>query len=211
MNQRRSVRILFALLVSVGRGPFAQVRRASAAELGPCRPDYEKLCSEVPPGGGKILGCFQEHWEELKGECREHLRAVVKKEKRSAAGGKRSRIEQARRDCRSDTEKFCKNVEPGEGRLVRCLESKRDRLSAACKAALKKLDSGARLLKSIDTFAEACGADQRKLCRDLQPGGGAVIACLRKNEAQLSASCKALLPKADQLKGEIERAAKDAE
>jgi len=36
----------------------------------------------------------------------------------------------------------------------------------------------------------ACRADVERLCPDVQPGGGRIAACLKKNEAQVSAACK---------------------
>ena len=36
----------------------------------------------------------------------------------------------------------------------------------------------------------ACKADAAKLCAGVQPGGGRTAACLKQNEAQVSAACK---------------------
>ena len=36
----------------------------------------------------------------------------------------------------------------------------------------------------------ACKADAEKLCPGVQPGGGRIAACLKQNEAQVSAACK---------------------
>lgn len=40
--------------------------------------------------------------------------------------------------CRTDFEKFCKIVEPGEGRQMACMYEKRDRLSSACATMIKE-------------------------------------------------------------------------
>lgn len=42
--------------------------------------------------------------------------------------------------------------------------------------------------------AQACQADARKLCPGARPGGGRVLGCLKKREAELSEPCKAALP-----------------
>lgn len=34
--------------------------------------------------------------------------------------------------CRADMEKFCRNVEPGEGRQMKCMYDLRDKLQPAC-------------------------------------------------------------------------------
>ena len=36
--------------------------------------------------------------------------------------------------CRADMEKFCRNVEPGEGRQMKCMYDLRDKLQPACAA-----------------------------------------------------------------------------
>ena len=38
--------------------------------------------------------------------------------------------------CKADYDKFCAGIAPGGGRVVACLNNKRDQLSATCKAAL---------------------------------------------------------------------------
>jgi hypothetical protein len=37
---------------------------------------------------------------------------------------------------------------------------------------------------------EACAADARKLCADVQRGGGRIIACLRQHDAELAPGCR---------------------
>jgi hypothetical protein len=42
----------------------------------------------------------------------------------------------------------------------------------------------------------ACKPDVDRLCPGIQSGGGRIVACLKQNEAQLSAACKDALAKA---------------
>lgn len=46
----------------------------------------------------------------------------------------------------------------------------------------------------------ACKADVEKLCPGTQPGGGRIGECLKKNEAQVSPTCKDAIAKAHQHK-----------
>jgi len=46
----------------------------------------------------------------------------------------------------------------------------------------------------------ACKADVEKLCSGVQRGGHRISACLKQNEAQLSASCKDAIAKSGQRK-----------
>ena len=38
--------------------------------------------------------------------------------------------------CKADYDKFCAGIAPGGGKIIACLEAKRDQLSASCKTAL---------------------------------------------------------------------------
>jgi len=44
----------------------------------------------------------------------------------------------------------------------------------------------------------ACKADAEKLCSGVERGHGHIAACLKQNEAQVSAACKDALAKAEQ-------------
>jgi hypothetical protein len=52
---------------------------------------------------------------------------------------------------------------------------------------------------------QACRADAQKLCAGVAPGGGRVVACLRGQEAQLSADCKAQLGVAEACAAELKK------
>lgn len=41
----------------------------------------------------------------------------------------------------------------------------------------------------------SCAADVKKLCADVQPGGGAIVNCLKEHTAELSSECKASISK----------------
>ncbi len=42
-------------------------------------------------------------------------------------------------------------------------------------------------------IADACGADIKQHCADIQRGGGRILRCLRDNKSKLSDSCKSAL------------------
>ena len=64
----------------------------------------------------------------------------------------------AEHPCKEDAEKLCKGVEPGEGRIVRCLKQHEAELSAACK---EKRDSFRERMQEIRA---ACDEDAKKFC-----------------------------------------------
>jgi hypothetical protein len=42
-------------------------------------------------------------------------------------------------------------------------------------------------------ISEACSADYRKLCANVAPGGGRIIACMKARESEVSDACRAAL------------------
>lgn len=89
--------------------------------------------------------------------------------------------------CKADLDKICPGVQPGEGRILACLEGKTDQLSPACKDDVSK---------KLGAFYKGCKADADKLCPTVERGEGRVMQCLADNEASLSKSCKNVWGKA---------------
>ncbi len=92
--------------------------------------------------------------------------------------------EESGRPCADDAAKLCKGVQPGEGRIVQCLREHKDQLSPACKENIAKAKA------KIEEVKEACDEDTKKLCKDVQPGGGRIVQCLKQHEGELSQACK---------------------
>ena len=51
-----------------------------------CKGDYQRLCNNVSPGGGRIMQCFKEHASELSAPCKAAL-ADAKTEQDKQQGG----------------------------------------------------------------------------------------------------------------------------
>ena len=94
--------------------------------------------------------------------------------------------------CLGDIEKFCKGIEPGEGRIVKCLKENQQCLSPACKKAseAKKEEIKAKYEKKRTEVREACGDDFKKFCQGTK-GPMKRLNCLKRHDDQLSAACKA--------------------
>ncbi len=92
--------------------------------------------------------------------------------------------------CAADAKKFCKGVQPGEGRIVKCMREHESELSPACKA---KIAEGREEIKEA---AEACKQDIQRNCKDVQPGGGRIVQCLKAHESTLSPQCREKLEQA---------------
>lgn len=91
---------------------------------GPCAEDIAKLCKDVGPGGGRIVKCLNQHEKELSGACVKYI------------AESKARLKETAQACHDDAMNFCKDVKPGGGRILRCLQEHRNELSPECKERL---------------------------------------------------------------------------
>ena len=87
--------------------------------------------------------------------------------------------------CAGDVEKFCQGIQPGGGRIAKCLAQHKDELSPGCKARVQEV---ALQLKGVQN---GCEDDIMIFCPGVKPGGGRIAKCLKEHQAELSAECKA--------------------
>jgi hypothetical protein len=113
-----------ALLSRTGSRAYAEEQKLACSE------EIAQYCKGVKPGGGRILICLKEHEKDLTPTCRDKV------------AGTEKRLEEAKQTCAKDTEKFCKGIQPGEGRIVKCLNEHTEEISPACRekvSGLKKM------------------------------------------------------------------------
>jgi Golgi apparatus protein 1 len=101
-------------------------------------------------------------------------------------------LEKLQKDCKSDTQKLCKDVTPGEGRIAACLDSKENQLSSGCRETWNgtKVEVSQRLDKADVAFRKNCGKDVQKYCSDVPSGRGRLLNCLDNYRSDLSSSCQ---------------------
>jgi hypothetical protein len=86
--------------------------------------------------------------------------------------------------CSGDVAKFCKDVQPGEGRIAKCLKEHEQELSPTCKQHV------AEMKKRLQEAAQACQDDVLKFCKDVKAGEGRILRCLKAHQNELSPECK---------------------
>jgi hypothetical protein len=86
--------------------------------------------------------------------------------------------------CQADAKKFCADIKPGGGRLMKCMKEHEADLSPACK------EKGQKMHEHMDKAKEACKDDAAKLCKDVEPGEGRMLKCMKDHESDLSQGCK---------------------
>ena len=90
-----------------------------------CRRDIDRLCSEVPPGRGRVVACLIRQEDDLSTSCRPEVERIQK-----AA----ETISTIRAACGADATRLCADVPPEEGPLVECLQANRSNLSETCRS-----------------------------------------------------------------------------
>ncbi|HXJ37283.1 MAG TPA: cysteine rich repeat-containing protein [Candidatus Eisenbacteria bacterium] len=92
--------------------------------------------------------------------------------------------------CKAELDTYCKQVTPGEGRLLACLYAFEDKLSARCDYGL--YDASVRLERAVAALsygAAECKDDIAKHCASVQAGEGRIVECLKKQGDKLSKRC----------------------
>lgn len=113
--------------------------RRRAPRQSVCAAEIAKFCSGVERGQGRYRECLTKHLDELSPACKEHVQSggADGGARGGAAGSRgmaRSRWQGA---CAAELEKFCKDVQPGRGRIQQCLTGHEAELGEACKDALQ--------------------------------------------------------------------------
>jgi hypothetical protein len=81
-----TIAVVFAPLIAQAQVP-ADMRSEAKLLLRACSADYDRLCSEVTPGGGRILACLKGHPDQLSVACAQMMpRAQALRDRATTAG-----------------------------------------------------------------------------------------------------------------------------
>lgn len=116
-----------------------------------CRADYQRLCSSISPGGQASLSCLQRNLSALSGACQSAVGAIGRAPGSSSAPATRTAPATAAAEtpapgrgrfvaaCGTDVQSFCRDIPPGQGRMLRCLRENGPSLSPGCRDSLASL------------------------------------------------------------------------
>lgn len=99
-----------------------------------CEAEIQAYCSQVSPGEGRMLACFYAHEDKLSGQCQYALYSASAQLDQAI-----SALDYVATQCRDDILNYCGDVQLGEGRIVECLESHRETVSAGCNQAVAEV------------------------------------------------------------------------
>ena len=97
-----------------------------------CETELKTYCKGVTPGEGRVLSCLYAYGDKLSGQCEFALYDAAAQLERFVAA-----LSYVANECGDDIDKFCANVEMGEGRIVACLEAQGSKIQQRCDTALK--------------------------------------------------------------------------
>ncbi|KAI8477290.1 MAG: hypothetical protein J3K34DRAFT_398918 [Monoraphidium minutum] len=146
-----------------------------------CEQDITSLCgglcpaSSNQPCGGVVLHCLSEKQDNITSPaCQEEVFYYQLME-----------VSDFRNDvilaeaCRDDVETYCKDVEPGEGRVHACLRHQINFISESCRAEENKLAAlEYRDIRLKPKLAKLCSEERAVFCANVKPGKARVIKCL---------------------------------
>lgn len=161
-----------------------------------CKGDIEHVCGyekdsldSIAGYDGRVIECLQDYKAELQAPaCKARVHVLTE---RAAAD---IRMDRPLADaCADDAAKLCAGTEPGEARVLRCLQDKREELSYECRSTL--FDQEVRLAEDIDfqvPMKKACAREVTSFCKDVPSGNARIIQCLvdHDEEPQFSSECR---------------------
>jgi hypothetical protein len=99
-----------------------------------CSSELKTYCSEVTPGGGRLVSCAKAHEDKLSPECISAINRAGYWVQSIA-----STLRYVATQCNADALEHCPDVELGEERVLNCLASNRAELSKYCGLALEDI------------------------------------------------------------------------
>ena len=99
-------------------------------------------------------------------------------------------VETVDKGCQKELTSYCKDVTPGEGRILACLYAHSDKLTGQCEYAL--YDAAVQLerfVAALTYVANECDGDIDKFCANVAIGEGRILKCLDDNANKISKRC----------------------
>ena len=97
-----------------------------------CKTELETYCKDVTMGEGRGLACLYAYEDKLSNRCEYALYNAASELQRVV-----NALAYAASECRDDLKAYCSETVPGEGRILKCLDQNKDKVSARCKQAQK--------------------------------------------------------------------------
>lgn len=173
-----------------------------------CKQDIEDVCgyekesmTSVKGYDGRVAECLQDYRDELQSPA---CRGRVKKLTERASSDIRFNRPLADA-CYQDRQELCKDVQPGDARMMRCLMDQRDSLTYECRATL--FDQEVRLSENVDfqyPIKKHCTEEIKQYCSEVPKGSGRVLSCLAHSSQreEFNNECKRAVERYEKRQGD---------
>jgi len=98
-----------------------------------CDEDVKQHCDGLGDNTDKVFMCLAAYEEQLSTKCKQGILEAALSIKMGAAA-----LDYSISACETDADKYCLEVQPGEGRIVNCIRANADKVSPGCITALKE-------------------------------------------------------------------------
>ena len=102
------------------------------SEVKGCDEDAKQYCSGLDPNSQKAFMCMMAYEDKLSPSCKLGILEAALSIKMSVAA-----IDYSVRACEADADKYCLDVQAGDGRIVSCLKKNEAKVSKTCITTLK--------------------------------------------------------------------------
>lgn len=115
--------------------PFtAQAQQATIAV--DCASELKTYCSQVLPGGDRLVACLIAYEDKVSPRCR--LTAYLAS---GTLGNRMKELQAMAKTCSSDILQYCSKVPPGGGRIYDCLKSNKATLTDECRNGMPRFET----------------------------------------------------------------------
>ena len=137
MNKTIAIIALLCLFVVSGGCATAPTKGPVETIAEGCKTEIDTHCKNVTQGEFRVLACLYAYSDRLSARCEYALYDAASQLERAI-----NALAYTANECRDDLKSYCSEVQPGEGRLLQCLDKNKGKVSSRCNQALK--DIGAK-------------------------------------------------------------------
>jgi hypothetical protein len=92
--------------------------------------------------------------------------------------------------CDEDIKQHCSGLGDNAPKIFMCLAAYEEHLSPACRDGILEAALSIKMgAEALDYSVSACEADVDTHCREVQPGEGRIVGCIKANESRVSKEC----------------------
>ncbi|MGJ5023082.1 hypothetical protein [Bradyrhizobium oligotrophicum] len=162
-----------------------------------CRSDYMSKCASVPPGGAAAFQCLQKNIAGLSSACQTAVKALEPAAEARPPADAKPVVEAkpatappaASAPVAAEASKPSAEPPKAAAQPAASVPAAPAQLATAAAKPAAAAPAGKPSEAQVAAIRTACGADYRKVCSSVPPGGAAALQCLEQNKVRVSGPC----------------------